>query len=77
MSPCADDPNRTLVVKRLGREADHSPPPSADVENAWCLVKHRDEFTFNTNEMSTCPNTQSVTSGMCEVLVSDALARPN
>jgi hypothetical protein len=49
----------SLGVKRLGREADHSPPSSADVKNAWsytftpqyvfmawCLVKHRDNFTF-------------------------------
>jgi hypothetical protein len=46
-------------VKQLGREADHSPPTSAGVKNAWnytftsqytfmawCLVKHRDNFTF-------------------------------
>jgi hypothetical protein len=45
-------------VKRSGREADHSPPYSAEVKNAWsytsipkyvfmawCLVKHRDDFT--------------------------------
>jgi hypothetical protein len=48
-----------VEVKRPGREADHSPPPSAEVKNAWsyistpqyafmawCLVKHRDNFTF-------------------------------
>jgi hypothetical protein len=48
-------------VKRLGREADH-PPPSAEVNNAWsctstppfwlhlvwCLVKHKENFTFYT-----------------------------
>jgi hypothetical protein len=47
-------------VKRPGREADHSPPYSAEVKNAWsytstpqyvfkawCLVKHRDNFTFS------------------------------
>jgi hypothetical protein len=34
-------------VKRPGREADHSPPSSAEVKNpphvfmAWCLVKHQ------------------------------------
>jgi hypothetical protein len=45
--------------KRPGREADQSPPSSAEVKNAWsytsnsqyvcmarCLVKHRDNFTF-------------------------------
>jgi hypothetical protein len=50
----------SLGVKRPGREADHSPPSSAKVKNtwsytstpqyvfmAWCLVKHRDNFTFN------------------------------
>jgi hypothetical protein len=44
----------TPVAKRLGREADHSPPSSADVKNAWrytsippyvsmewCLIKDR------------------------------------
>jgi hypothetical protein len=49
----------SLGVKRLGHEADHSPPSSAKVKNvwsytstpqyffmAWCLVKHRDNFTF-------------------------------
>jgi hypothetical protein len=48
-----------LGLKRLGREADNSPPSSAEVKNAWsytstpqyvfmvwCLVKHRDSFTF-------------------------------
>jgi hypothetical protein len=42
-----------------GGKADYSPPPSAEVKNAWsytstpqyvfmawCLVKHRDNFTF-------------------------------
>jgi hypothetical protein len=47
-------------VKRLGHEADHSPPSSAEVKNtwiytstpqnsSWCsakLVKHRDTCTF-------------------------------
>jgi hypothetical protein len=49
----------SLWVKRLRREADHSPPSSAAVKNgwsytstpqfvfmAWCLVKHRDNFTL-------------------------------
>jgi hypothetical protein len=48
----------SLGVKRPGREAHHSPPSSAEVNNAWCynplpqyimawcLVKHRDNFTF-------------------------------
>jgi hypothetical protein len=47
------------VVKRSGREADHSPPTSAEVKKmwvytsihkpSWCsayLVKYRDNFTF-------------------------------
>jgi hypothetical protein len=46
-------------VKRPGRTADHSPPSSVEGKNsrtytsspqymftAWCLVKHRDCFTF-------------------------------
>jgi hypothetical protein len=39
-----------LGVKRPGREADHSPPSSAEVKECvlmgWCLAKHRDNFTF-------------------------------
>jgi hypothetical protein len=48
-----------LGVKLAGSEADHSPPSSAEVKNAWsyastpqyvfmawCLVKHRDKFIF-------------------------------
>jgi hypothetical protein len=46
-------------VKRAGREAEHSPPSSAEIKNAWiytsipqyafmawCLVKHRNNLTF-------------------------------
>jgi hypothetical protein len=46
-------------VKLPGHEADHSPPSSAEVKNAWsytsthqyvfmawCLVTHRDNFIF-------------------------------
>jgi hypothetical protein len=49
----------SLEVKHLGHGADHSPPSSAKVKNvwsytsisqyvfmAWCLVKHRNNFTF-------------------------------
>jgi hypothetical protein len=49
----------SLGVKRPGRADDNSPPSSAEVKNAWsytstplyvfmawCLVKHRDNFTF-------------------------------
>jgi hypothetical protein len=48
----------SLGVKRPGSEADHSPSTRAEVKNAWsytstpqyvfmawCLVKHRDDFT--------------------------------
>jgi hypothetical protein len=28
----------SLGVKRPGREADHSPPPSADIKNAWSYI---------------------------------------
>jgi hypothetical protein len=50
----------SLGVKRPVREADHSPPSSAEVKNAWsytstpqyvfmawCLVKHRDHIKEN------------------------------
>jgi hypothetical protein len=50
-----------LVVQRPGREADHSPPPDAEVKNSWTyitsslyvfmacyLVKHRDNLIFTT-----------------------------
>jgi hypothetical protein len=46
------------------READHSPPSSAEVKNAWsytstpqyafmawCLVKNRDNFTFTISQV--------------------------
>jgi hypothetical protein len=59
----------SLGVKRLGREADPSPPSSAEVKNAlsytstphyvfmaWCLLKHRDNFTFAFT-YTTQPNT--------------------
>jgi hypothetical protein len=49
----------SLGIKRPGREADHSPPSTAEVKEcveiylhypnvfmALCLVKHRDNFTF-------------------------------
>jgi hypothetical protein len=49
----------TLGVKRPGCEANHSLPSNSEVNNAWshastpqyafmawCLVKHRDNFTF-------------------------------
>jgi hypothetical protein len=52
------------VVKWPDHEAEHSPPPSAKVNNAWSyasippyifmawyLVKHRDKFTFITANM--------------------------
>jgi hypothetical protein len=50
----------SLGVERPGREADHSPPTSAEVKNSWGytsipplvfmagrLVKHRDNLTFH------------------------------
>jgi hypothetical protein len=55
----------SLAVKRLGCEADHSPPSSAEVKNAcsytsapqyvfmaWCLVKQRDYFTLFCAQLS-------------------------
>jgi hypothetical protein len=47
----------SLGVKRPGHETDHSPPSSTRMRGAipplpqyvfmvWCLVKHRDNFTF-------------------------------
>jgi hypothetical protein len=55
----------SLRVKRLGCEAGHSPPSSAEVKNAWSctstpqyvfmagsLVKPRDNFTFTFIERS-------------------------
>jgi hypothetical protein len=49
-------------VKRHGLEADHSPPPSSEVKNAWLytstpttsscrLVQHRDDFTIYLNTL--------------------------
>jgi hypothetical protein len=28
-------------IERPGREADHPPPSSAEIKNAWSLIKHR------------------------------------
>jgi hypothetical protein len=54
----------SLRVKRPWREADHSPPSGAEVKECvelylhsqyafmvWCLVKHRDNFTFTFNKI--------------------------
>jgi hypothetical protein len=52
--------NSLFALKQLGREADHSPPSSAKVKNAWSYIsilpirllwssaqlKHRDNFSF-------------------------------
>jgi hypothetical protein len=66
----------SLEVKRLGREADHSPPSSVGGQRmrgaipplpqyafmAWCLVKHRDNFTFtlSTGRVSLRPSVLNV-----------------
>jgi hypothetical protein len=55
----------SLGVKRPGREADHSRPPSPEVKNVWgytstsqyafitwCLVKLRDNFTFTITDLA-------------------------
>jgi hypothetical protein len=57
----------SLGVKRPWREADHSPPSSAEVKNAlsytytpqyafmaWCLVKHRGNFSFTVTSFFGC-----------------------
>jgi len=36
----------SLGIKLPGREANHSPPSSSEVKNAWSLVKYRDNLTF-------------------------------
>jgi hypothetical protein len=56
----------SLGVKRPGREADHLPPSSVEVENAcsytsipqyvliaWCLVKHRGQLYAHVFQMPT------------------------
>jgi hypothetical protein len=56
-------------IRRPGRKADHSPPPSAEVKNAWSytsthtyvfmtwyLIKHRDIFTFDMVELAVRPS---------------------
>jgi hypothetical protein len=53
------DLDQNLCYSRPKREADHSPPSGAEVKNvwsytstpqyvfmAWCLLKHKDNFTF-------------------------------
>jgi hypothetical protein len=63
----------SLGVKQLGHEADHSPIYSAEAKECmelylhpqynfmvWCLVKHRDKFTFTfimfSNTFNLCPS---------------------
>jgi hypothetical protein len=33
-------------IKQPGREADHSPPSSAEVKNAWSYNLHSDEMAL-------------------------------
>jgi hypothetical protein len=60
----------SLGVKWLGHEADHSPPSRAKnawsytstpqyAFMAWCLLKHRDNFTFLTKMPSFYPKLQT------------------
>jgi hypothetical protein len=68
----------SLGVKRTGREADHSPQSSAEGKNAWsytstpqyvymawCLVKHRDNFTFYLLRVERCKRTDGRTDECC------------
>jgi hypothetical protein len=76
----------SLGVKRPVSAADHSPPSSAEVKNAWsytsipqyvivvwCLVKHRDNFTFTLQVIGTShiirkvlqSETWSLSGGVC------------
>jgi hypothetical protein len=70
----------SLGVKRPVCEADYSPPSSVDVKNgwsytstpqyvfmAWCLIKHRDNFTFYTETMEAA---QMTFYKLCWVLLS-------
>jgi hypothetical protein len=65
--------NFSLGVKQPGREANHSPPSSVEVKNswsytstpqcvfmAWCLVKHRDNFSFTLTSHGGAAVAQSV-----------------
>jgi hypothetical protein len=68
---------RLLLPKRPGREADHSIPSSTEVHNAWsctsilrvfmawCLIKHRDNFTLLTKDVSLSTVTTSFKSYRC------------
>jgi hypothetical protein len=62
--------------KATGREADHSPSSSAEVKNAWnytstphyvfmawCLVKHRDNFTFTLHQNKNLQHVGSLVRG--------------
>jgi hypothetical protein len=65
-----------LGLKRPVREADHSPPSSVEVKNAWsytftpqyvfmawCLTTHRDNFTFCLNYYSSTHSLNSALDG--------------
>jgi len=69
-----------LGVKRPELEADNSPPSSAEIKKAWsyaslpqyvfmawCLIKHRDNFTFTTKvqlSFETLSNMANITKRM-------------
>jgi hypothetical protein len=75
------------VIKRPGREADHSPPSSAEIKHAWrytsspeyvfmacCLVKHRDNLAllFTLRPRDSLPRVSVVGLGMVRWLFNDA-----
>jgi hypothetical protein len=76
----------SLGVKRPRREADHSPPLSVRSKNAWsytstpqyvfmawCLVKHRDNFTFTFNFKGHVASIVTVTEVLVKIFISTNL----
>jgi hypothetical protein len=77
----------SLGIKQLGREADHSPPSSAEVNAwscistppyvfiAWCLLKGRDSFTYLSlglsRRVSFCPKKLDSLRRSCVVMEED------
>jgi hypothetical protein len=41
----------TPVVYRPPPKANHLPISSAEIKNAWCLIKHQDDFKFSSQEV--------------------------
>jgi hypothetical protein len=74
------NPASCAGVKRSVREADHSPTSNAEVKNewsytstppyvflTWCLINHRDDFTYSFTLVVYITTLSSEDSGLCRM----------